>query len=159
MPTGSHAHGWWRTPTRVRSSDIACGCFFWKPDFDSLQQLVTACWATACCPDVLRVLRDLRFEHGFSPMHWSAQRGRRDLIEFIRQQVASASAWRMVRTVVGVDKIWQNASVHVQYVSQYVSTLTEQCESPANQFEAGSSRGWWARTSQFQRCSRSHGRH
>lgn len=27
------------------------------------------------------------FEHGFSPMHWSAQRGRRDLIEFIRQQV------------------------------------------------------------------------
>jgi len=35
---------------------------------------------------------ELRFEHGFSPMHWSAQRGRRDLIEFIRQQVASASA-------------------------------------------------------------------
>eukprot|EP00438_Fugacium_kawagutii_P032130 Skav200609 [mRNA] locus=scaffold879:159875:197401:- [translate_table: standard] len=31
------------------------------------------------------------FEHGFSPMHWSAQRGRRDLIEFMRQQVVSAS--------------------------------------------------------------------
>ena len=77
---------------------------FLKSAFDSLQQRVTACWATACCPHVPRVLRDLRFEHGFSPMHWSAQRGRRDLIEFIRQQVASALAWRTVRTV-GVDKV------------------------------------------------------
>ncbi|CAJ1360775.1 unnamed protein product [Effrenium voratum] len=28
------------------------------------------------------------FEHGFSPMHWAAQRGRRDLIDYIRQNVA-----------------------------------------------------------------------
>ncbi|CAK9055882.1 unnamed protein product, partial [Durusdinium trenchii] len=27
------------------------------------------------------------FDNGISPMHWAAQRGRRDLIEFIRQQI------------------------------------------------------------------------
>lgn len=31
------------------------------------------------------------FENGFSPLHWAAQRGRRDLVEFIRQQVDGGS--------------------------------------------------------------------
>ena len=42
MPTGSHAHGWWRTPTRVRSSGHCLWLFFLKARF---WQLAAACYS------------------------------------------------------------------------------------------------------------------
>ena len=41
------------------------------------------------------------FENGFSPMHWAAQRGRRDLVEFIRQQVDGGGALLEARDLQG----------------------------------------------------------
>lgn len=32
----------------------------------------------------------LRYENGFTPMHWAAQHGRRDLVEFICEKVAGS---------------------------------------------------------------------
>ncbi|CAE7735173.1 HYDIN [Symbiodinium pilosum] len=51
--------------------------------------------ALASVPDqLIQVLQTMpedglpeRFEHGFSPMHWAAQQGRRDIVEFIRRLV------------------------------------------------------------------------
>ncbi|CAE7345740.1 unnamed protein product [Symbiodinium natans] len=51
--------------------------------------------ALASVPDqLIQVLQTMpeeglpeRFEHGFSPLHWAAQQGRRDIVEFIRRLV------------------------------------------------------------------------
>ena len=37
----------------------------------------------------------MRYENGFTPMHWAAQHGRRDLVEFIREKVVGAPSMQV----------------------------------------------------------------
>ena len=44
----------------------------------------------------------MRYENGFTPMHWAAQHGRRDLVEFIRAKVVGAPSkqpWILMENV------------------------------------------------------------
>ena len=37
----------------------------------------------------------MRYENGFTPMHWAAKDGRRDLVEFIREKVVGAPSMQV----------------------------------------------------------------